>query len=179
MDEIQSLKKQYDEMVQASFEDLEAKILDVRPTASSMKELDDQPMMLENHLTNFELCQMSLRISIRTLIKRLEFNHRDVQSLKVQADQLFDIILATPLRSTLCMPLLILGITSYSPCQRQAMSARYERLIEIYAVKNLHRSWEVIQLVWNRIDENVAHGKPCHVDWCEICDDLGWNFSYS
>ncbi|GMG19675.1 unnamed protein product [Ambrosiozyma monospora] len=179
MDELQNLKKQYDEMVQTSYEDLEAKILHVRPTASSMKELDNQPTMLENHLTNFELCQISLRIGIRTIIKQLEFNNHEVQSLKAQADQLFDMVLVTPLRSTLCLPLLLLGITSYSLSQRQAMTTRYERLIDTYEVKNLQRSWEVIQLVWIRIDENVAHGKPCHADWCEICDDLGWNFCYS
>ncbi|KAG7918123.1 hypothetical protein KL905_004202 [Ogataea polymorpha] len=170
------LNQERDDFCRASFEELESRILESKPSFKQLEEISDNRDLLTLHLTWFELHQITMRLYLRMVVKKTDFRDHEMVALREHAGKLLDIVIGTRMQSILCLTLMIAGVVHCDEASRADITAKYERLVRSFEVKNVQNCWLVVQRCWEIEDELLQRGEPCYVDWCDVVEDFGWEF---
>lgn len=147
----------------------EKKINNLKPSVTRLLTILDDYLLLELHLTFFELYQYVLKICVLIMIKGVKSNDLELESLFNDLILRFDIIIGSKLEKCLCFPLLIIGMCCCLKSRRDMFNSRYDLLCSSYILKNVTRMREMVLKCWDIFDEN----KDMTLDECfEISKDL-------
>lgn len=124
---------------------------------------------LEEHLTLFEAFRNICKLHILLYIQGLKATAPEIQLILVDTFKLIDLLIASRLRSAICMVLLMCGICCYYPVDRAQIKKQFAQLQSNYKVFNVLRIQQIVEQSW---DFN-PHG-DINVNWVELCEKLGW-----
>lgn len=165
-----------------AFDRLEVQIVMAKPPQAVVNRLQrEDPQLLRNHLSFFELLKVSLRIWIRLCLEERPFDDPQIRALKSTGDGLFDKLVDTPLRCMICFPMFNLALASVTEMQRLAMEERMERHVTSYSCKPAARCREVVKIIWDQFDGFVKTNpdSPHYIDWIKVVSNLDWNCCFS
>lgn len=164
------------------FKIFDSQIINCKPSSDNVELLlkhDPDGKLWEDHLTWYELTQLSLRIYIRINFKEMEFDSKDIQGLREKGFKLFKVLIGTKLQTLLGLALLMLGVTSITKKDRLRLEGIYHELLKNYEILNIRVCWEIIRLIWDKYDEQVEKGGKHYVDWPEVVNVMGWNCCFT
>lgn len=155
------------------YNELKNKLKNTKPHRQSLKYLKNDKD-LEIHLTLFETYKISLLIQLNTLIKKLTPESPEIQILLIELIELINIIKSSNVKTSLCFPLLIAGISCINGNDKEIIENLVMEMSNNFPVKTFQRIMVIIKKCWD-INDN---GKK-RVLWFEISRDLGWNISFA
>lgn len=155
------------------YNELKTKLKNTKPHRQSLKYLKNDKD-LEIHLTLFETYKISLLIQLNTLIKKLTPESPEIQILLIELIELINIIKSSNVKTSLCFPLLIAGISCINGNDKEIIENLVMEMSNNFPVKTFQRIMVIIKKCWD-INDN---GKK-RVLWFEISRDLGWNISFA
>lgn len=164
------------------FQIFDSQILHCKPAPemlSLLMQQDSEGKLLEYHMTWYELTQISMRIYIRISFRAIEFDDKEIQTLRSHGIKLFKILVGTKLQTLLGLSLLMLGMTSISEEQRIGFEEIYDGFLKNYQILNVRVCWEIIKQVWKDYDNRVSKNEKRYVDWSEIVKTMGWNCCFT
>ncbi|ODV61062.1 Zn(II)2Cys6 transcription factor ASCRUDRAFT_34726 [Ascoidea rubescens DSM 1968] len=155
------------------FKEFENKIKESKPIQSDLQFFKSSKDM-EEHLTLFELFQMTLRLFLRQVLKNYSSNNIDIQYLLIRINFLLDFLIGSSVKSALLFPMIMAGINSVDENDRIANLERFDQ----YWNNNYPRSGNiklgkiVVEESWNI----NPIGNLC-VNWYEIAKSLNWSLN--
>ncbi|ODQ78200.1 hypothetical protein BABINDRAFT_162869 [Babjeviella inositovora NRRL Y-12698] len=151
---------------------LEAKIDKCKPTANSLATISGANLQWQ--LTLFELMQATAKLHLRQSILKINSSCLETQMLLHDALKYIDVIITTPLNSSLCFPIFIAGINCVSKTDRNTMRKRFEKLYKDCKAGNIQRIKSVMEKVWSK----NPNGDTI-IDWFSIVKRLDWDLSFA
>ncbi|ODV59922.1 fungal specific transcription factor domain-containing protein ASCRUDRAFT_36949 [Ascoidea rubescens DSM 1968] len=127
---------------------------------------------LEENLTLFELFQMTLKLFLKTSLKKHAAILPEIQYLLLKINQLVDILIGSSVKGVLCFPMIIAGINSVLEQDRLEMIKRFDFLINIYNVGNFKRAKEIVKESW-KLNPN---GEIC-LNWYDVANKFNWHLN--
>ncbi|CCH44193.1 putative transcriptional regulatory protein [Wickerhamomyces ciferrii] len=151
---------------------LEDKITNAKPDSNDLGSFS--PEELELQFTLFELFQLTAKLHLRQSILQVNPSSLESQHMLCGILRGLDIVLKSPVESSLCFPLFIAGMHCITRKDRKKMLERFADIGQRYAFKNLERAKAVMEQVW--IVDPL--GSRC-VDWYDIVKKLGWDLNFA
>lgn len=129
---------------------------------------------VEEHLTLFELYQLSAQIYVRQVIKKLPPIVPEIEVLFFALKQdLQMLVKAKRLKNILGFPMLIAGVSAVTKEDRDDVTDLFNRMIQTCGyMSGYQKLWIVIKQIWE-INKNGAF---C-VDWFDITKEMGWKLN--
>lgn len=158
-------------MIQKS-NDLDKQIQFTKPDLTCLQFLKT-PQELENHLTLFEIFQISAQIYLRQVIKKLPPVVPEIEMLFFHLKHATTFLVKTPLRKNLGFPMLILGVSATSKSDRTEVRQLFEQLIQSCGyMSGYQKLWIVVQKIWD-----LNSNGTLYVDWYKVTKQFGWRLN--
>lgn len=146
-----------------------------KPNGSYLKKIkSEEEEEIEEHLTLFELYQLSAQIYVRQVIKKLPPIVPEIEVLFFALKQDLQILVkAKRLKNILGFPMLIAGVSAVTKEDRDDVKDMFNRMIQTCGyMSGYQKLWIVIKQIWE-INKNGAF---C-VDWFDITKEMGWKLN--
>lgn len=124
------------------------------------------------HEQMFTLYSIVIQLYIKLSLKRLPAVVPEIQLLLKKANSCLEVLIESPLKLGLCFPLLIAGLSSVSPEDRQMIISRLAYMKKEYEFNSIAKIEMVILEVWNL----NCNGCLC-IDYFEVTKEFGWKFN--
>ncbi|CDK25000.1 unnamed protein product [Kuraishia capsulata CBS 1993] len=152
--------------------ELDLEVENSKLNASDFDNLVRGDVPLEHHLTLFELFQLAIQIHLRQAVRRLPPIVPEIQCLLYRMKSCLKVIINSSVKSSLCFPLLIAGLSCVKQTDRDEIRGLINALISRYEFSSINKAMLVLEEVW-RLNMD---GAIC-VDWFKITKQFGWRLN--
>lgn len=129
---------------------------------------------LELQLTLFEAFQLSAKLYLKQAVLKCNPSMLECRILQHDLLNCLDVLLGTPVQSSLVFPIFIAGVHCITPLSRDLMRARIKKFIDLYGPWNVQRVGMFLEIIWERYNDGNTV-----IDWHSLLDELEWDISFA
>lgn len=133
-----------------------------------LNESDD----METHLQMFELYQLSIKLYIKHVIRRLPPVVPEMQFIFYKIKKYLRILMNSSVKMSLCFPLLISGLAAVTLQDRKELESLIIEFKSQYEFDNAKKIHFILKEIWNL----NANG-TLYVDWFNVTKKFGWRLN--
>lgn len=133
-----------------------------------LNESDD----METHLQMFELYQLSIKLYIKHVIRRLPPVVPEMQFIFYKIKKYLRILMNSSVKMSLCFPLLISGLVAVTLKDRKELESLIIEFKSQYEFDNAKKIHFILKEIWN-LNENGT----LYVDWFNVTKKFGWRLN--
>lgn len=127
---------------------------------------------MENHLQMFELYQLSIKLYIKHVIRRLPPVVPEMQFLFYKIKKYLKILMNSSVKMSLCFPLLICGLVAVTLLDREELERLIVEFESQYEFNNAKKIHFIVKEIWN-----LNQSGTLYVDWFNVTKRFGWRLN--